>query len=222
LKAEVNKGKKKWVNPISGTCLSTIHYLVNNNLNCGDNVESQALQQRKRARINQLSLWLLPKSVFIESSINGSSEEIQSSTSSVQQVPEFGKHIYKKGEVRVNIQSVFDGAFSSIKIKTVSKQVGYVHQRELKLWEARGKHFCRGNQKDVISGYTPMNPSCNVTLKDDSTWYYKKMGETAALVWYNLSKGADAQWRKRWFHHLLGHESLVLLCCRVHPNKSKL
>jgi hypothetical protein len=31
---------------------------------------------------------LLPKSFFIESSINGSSEEMQSSTSSIKQVPE--------------------------------------------------------------------------------------------------------------------------------------
>jgi hypothetical protein len=58
-------------------------------------------------------------------------------------------------------------------------------------------HFCRRNQKDVVAGYTTTNPSCNVTLKDNSTWYYKKTSATAALVWYNLTQGADAQWRKR-------------------------
>jgi hypothetical protein len=31
------------------------------------------------------------------------------------------------------------------------------------------------------------------------------------LVWYNLTQGVDAQWRKRWFCHLLGYESSVLL-----------
>ena len=36
LKAESNKGKKKkWVNPISARCLSTIHHLVTNYLNDG-------------------------------------------------------------------------------------------------------------------------------------------------------------------------------------------
>jgi hypothetical protein len=56
-----------------------------------------------------------------------------------------------------------------------------------------------------------MNPSCNVTLNDNSTWYYKKTSATMALVWYNLTQGAEAQWRNRWFRHLLGSESSVLL-----------
>jgi hypothetical protein len=102
LKAEANKGKKKWVNPISARCLSIIHHLVSNYLNGGDNVESHNSWPRKRARINPVSL--VPKSVFIQSSINGSSEEIHPSTSSVQQVPDFKKCMYKKGEVRVNLQ----------------------------------------------------------------------------------------------------------------------
>jgi hypothetical protein len=210
LKAEANKGKKKQVNPILANCLSIIHCLVSNYLNGCDNVESHASRSRRRARINPASL--VPNSVFIESSINGSSEEIQSSTSSVKQVPEFKKCRYNKGELIVNLQSVFDGAFSNMKIKTISKQVVDVHQRKIKLWEAWGTHFCRGNQMDVVTSYTPMNPrSCNVTLKDNLTWYYKKTSATMALVWYNLTQGADAQWRKRWFCHLLGSESSVLL-----------
>jgi hypothetical protein len=210
LKAEANKGKKKQVNPILVNCLSIIHHLVSNYLNGGDNVESHASWSRRRARINPVSL--VPNSVFIESSINGSSEEIQSSTSSVKQVPEFEKCRYNKGELIVNLQSVFDGAFPNMKIKTISKQVVDVHQRKIKLWEAWGTHFCRGNQMDVVTSYTPMNPrSCNVTLKDNLTWYYKKTSATMALVWYNLTQGADAQWRKRWFCHLLGSESSVLL-----------
>jgi hypothetical protein len=85
------------------------YFLHNTPAQCDDNVESHALWLRKRARINPASL--VPKSVFIESFINSSNEEIQSSTSSIQQVPEFGKHRYEKGEVKVNLQSVFDGAF---------------------------------------------------------------------------------------------------------------
>jgi hypothetical protein len=154
---------------------------------------------------------LLPKSVFIECSINGSSKELQSSTLSIKQVPEFERCRYNEGKVIVNLQSVFDGAFPNVKIKTISKQVVNAHQRKIKLWEARGTHFCRGNQMDVVASYTPTNPSCSITLKDNLTWYYKKTSATAALVWYNLTKGADAQWRKRWFHHLLGSESSFLL-----------
>jgi hypothetical protein len=74
LKAEAIKGKKKYVNPILARCLSIIHCLVSNYLNGGDNVESHALRPRKRERINPMSL--VPISVFIESSINGSSKEI--------------------------------------------------------------------------------------------------------------------------------------------------
>ena len=103
LKAESNKGKKKkQVDPISARCLSIIHCLVTNYLNAGKNVASHASWPRKRARKNPPSL--LPKSVFVESSINGSSNEIQSSTSSIEQVPEFERCRYNKGEVIVNLQ----------------------------------------------------------------------------------------------------------------------
>jgi hypothetical protein len=77
------------------------------------------LAAKKRERINPASL--VPKSVSIESSINDSSEEIHSSTSSVQQVPEFGKHKYKDCVVIVKLQLVFDGAFPYMKIKTITK-----------------------------------------------------------------------------------------------------
>jgi hypothetical protein len=136
---------------------------------------------------------------------------MQSSTSSIKQVPEFERCRYNKnGEVIVNLQSIFDGAFTNVKIKTISKQVSKAHQRKIKLWEARGTCFFRGYQMDIFAGYTPTNPSCNVTLKDNSTLYYKKTSTIAALLWYNLTQGADAQWRKRWFRHLLGSESSVL------------
>jgi hypothetical protein len=67
-----------------------------------------------------------------------------------------------------------------VKIKTISKQVANVHQRKIKLWEARGTHFFRGYQMDIVTGYTPTNPSCNITLKDNSTLYYKKTSAIAA------------------------------------------
>jgi hypothetical protein len=85
-------------------------------LNDGENVGSHASRPRKRARKDPPSL--LPKSVFIESSINGSSEEMQSSTSSVKQLPEFERCTYNEnGEVIVNLESVFDGTFANMKIQ---------------------------------------------------------------------------------------------------------
>ncbi len=129
LKAEANKGKKKWVNPILARCLSIIHHLMSNYLNGGDNVESPTLLWlRKRTRINPA--FLVPKSIFIESSINSSSKEIQSSTSTIKQVPEFEKCRYDKGEVIVDLQSVFDGAFPDMKIKTISKQVFDISKKD--------------------------------------------------------------------------------------------
>jgi hypothetical protein len=114
--------------------------------------------------------------------------------------------------VIVKLQSVFDGAFPNMKIITISKQVVDVHQRKIKLGEAWGMQFCRGNPMDVVSGFILTNPRCNITLKDNSTWYYKKSRATgASLVWYKLNQGADAQWRNRWFHHILCSESPVLL-----------
>jgi hypothetical protein len=197
LKAESNKGKKKKrVNPISARCSSIIHHLVTNYLNDGKSVGSDASQPRKRAQKNPPSL--LPKSVFIESSIKGSSEEMQSSTSSIKQVPEFERCRYNKnGELIVNLQSIFDGAFANVKIKTISKQVVDAHQRKIELWEARGMHFFRGYQMDIFAGYTPTIPSCNITLKDNSTLYFRKTSTITALLWYNLTHGADAHWRNR-------------------------
>jgi hypothetical protein len=80
---------------------------------------------------------------------------MQSSTS-IKQIPEFERCRYNKnGEVIVNLQSVFDGAFANMKIKTISKQVVDAHQRKIKLWEARGTHFFRRYQMDIDTGYTP-------------------------------------------------------------------
>jgi hypothetical protein len=96
-----------------------------------------------------------------------------------------------------------------MKIKTVSKQVVNVHQKRIKLWETWGTQFFRENLMDIISGSPLMNPSCNVILRDNLTWYCKKTGATMALVWYYLTQGADAQWRKRCFCHLLSHDMII-------------
>jgi hypothetical protein len=121
LKAESNKGKKR-VNPITARCLFIIHCLITNYLNDVKIVGSHATQPSKRARKDPPSL--LPKSVFIELSINGSSEEMQSYTSSIKQLPEFERCTYNKnGEVIVNLQSVFDGA-DNFRMNTRSGRYG--------------------------------------------------------------------------------------------------
>jgi hypothetical protein len=130
-------------------------------LNDGKIVGSHASRPSKRAWKDPQSL--LPKSVFIESSINGSSEEMQSYTLSVKQLPEFERCTYNKnGEVIVILQSVFVGVFAIVKIKTISKQLVYAHKRKIKLWEATGMHFIRGYEMDIVAGYTPMNLICPV------------------------------------------------------------
>jgi hypothetical protein len=48
-------------------------------------------------------------------------------------------------------------------------------KRKIKLWEAHCMHFCMGKLTDIVASYTPTNPSCNVTLKDNLTWYYKRL-----------------------------------------------
>jgi hypothetical protein len=113
---------------------------------------------------------------------------MQSYTSSVKQLPEFERCTYNEnGEVIINLQSVFDGAFANVKIKTISKQVVDAHKRKIKLWEAMGMCFFRGYQMDIVAGYTPTNPRCNITLKDNSTLYYKKTSTIMALLWYNVT-----------------------------------
>ena len=136
LKVEANKGRSKCVNPTMVRCMQIINHLVRNYLNSGDNVECYDSWPRKRVRMNNASL--VPKTVFIESSINSSSEEIPSFTSSVLQVPEFGEHKCKDSVVIVKLWSVFDGAFLDVKIKTKSAQVVDGHQRMMKVWEAWG------------------------------------------------------------------------------------
>jgi hypothetical protein len=98
---------------------------------------------------------LLPKSVFIESSINGSSEEMQSYTSSIKQLPEFNKCTYNEnGEVIVKLQSVFDGPFTNVQIETISKQAVDAHQKRL-ISGKQGVHISAGDIKWTLLLATP-------------------------------------------------------------------
>jgi hypothetical protein len=56
-------------------------------------------------------------------------------------------------------------------------------------------------------------------MDDHSMWYYNKNGAITMLMWYNLTAMADTHWRKRWFRHLLGDESEVLLRRSMFPEE---
>jgi hypothetical protein len=62
-------------------------------------------------------------------------------------------------------------------------------------------------------------PKRNLTMDDHSMWYYNKNGAITMLMWYNLTAMANTHWRKRWFCHLLGDESEVLLRRSMFPEE---
>jgi hypothetical protein len=74
-------------------------------------------------------------------------------------------------------------------------------------------------QTKLFPGYTPTMPKSNLMMDDHSMWYYNKNGTITVLMWYNLTTMADTHWRKRWFRHLLGDESEVLLRRSMFPKE---
>jgi hypothetical protein len=64
-----------------------------------------------------------------------------------------------------------------------------------------------------------MMPKSNLTMDDHSMWYYNKNCAITVLMWYNLTAKPNTHWRKRWFHHLLGDESEVLLRRSMFPEE---
>jgi hypothetical protein len=76
-------------------------------------LESATLRPSKKARVgNGL---LVPKSVFIESSITSSMDDTPSLNASIKQPTEFGQHTLKKGMVLIHLKSIFDTAIPNVK-----------------------------------------------------------------------------------------------------------
>jgi hypothetical protein len=158
---------------------------------------------------------LVPKSVFIKTSINSSIDNTSSFNDSfndsIKELMEFGQRTLKSGQVLIDLRSVFDTAFPNVKIKAIDRVILGRNKKQIKVWQATAIRVNRGEQMMLLAGYSPTMPRSNLSLEDHSTWYYKKMVAITALMWYNLTAKADTHWRKRWFLHLLGGESEVLL-----------
>jgi hypothetical protein len=70
-------------------------------LNDVDGLESHALCPSKKARIGKGSL--VPKSVFIESSIDSSIDYTFSFNASIKELTDFGQRTLKNGEVMIHL-----------------------------------------------------------------------------------------------------------------------
>jgi hypothetical protein len=80
----------------------------------------------------------------------------------------------------------------------------------------------QGRKNDALSRPHVNNAKEYLTLEDHSTWYYKKAVAVGALMWYNLTTEANTHWRNRWFPHLLGNESEVLIRRSKFPKEDAL
>ena len=218
----LDKVNQKESNPISQGTLRIYNRIISEYLNGVDSLESHSLRPSKKARLGKGLL--VPKSVFIESSIDSSSIDNTSSfndsfNDSIKEVTEFGQRTLKNGQVLIDLKSVFETAFPNVKVKAIERVIVGRNKKQIKVWQATAVRVNRGEQMTLLPGYSPTMPKSNLTLEDHSTWYYKKTVAITALMWYNLTAKADTHWRKRWFVHLLGGESEVLLRRSLFPEE---
>ena len=213
----LDKVNQKESNSLSHGCLQIFNRIISDYLNGVDGLESHAPRPSKKARLGKGSL--VPKSVFIESSIDSSIDDTPSFNDSIKELTEFGKRTLKNGEVLIDLKSVFATAFPNVKIKAIERVILGRNKKQMKVWQATAVQVHRGEQMMLLPGYSPTMPKSNLTLEDHSTWYYKKAGAITALMWYNLTTKTDTHWRKRWYLHLLGDESEVLLRRSMFPEE---
>ena len=197
--------------PISKECLQIFNRLISDYLNGTGELESFAARPAKKARVLGLGA-LVPKSVFIESSIDSSIDDTASlNTPAIKEITEFGKRTLIKGEVSIDLKAIFDTAFPNVKIKPIDRVLRGVDCKPIKIWQATGTRVKGGERMNLYPGHTPTMPTNHLTLDDHSSWYYTKSAAIVAFMWYNLTAKANTHWKKRWFRHLLGDESEVLL-----------
>lgn len=197
--------------PISKECLQIFNRLISEYLNGTGELESFAARPAKKARVLGVGA-LVPKSVFIESSIGSSIDDTASlNTPAIKEITEFGKRTLIKGEVSINLKAIFDTAFPNVKIKPIDRVLRGVDCKPIKIWQATGTRVKGGERMNLYPGHTPTMPKNHLTLDDHSTWYYTKSAAVVSFMWYNLTAKANTHWKKRWFRHLLGDESEVLL-----------
>jgi hypothetical protein len=90
------------------------------------------------------------------------------------------------------------------------------------IWQATRTRVNRGEKMMLYPGHMPTMPKSYLTLEDHSTWYYNKAMVVGAFMWYNLTTEANTHWRNRWFRHLLGNESEVLIRRSKFPKEDAL
>ena len=205
----LDKVNQKESYPVSQECLQIFNCLISEYLNGVGELESYAIRPTKKARVGKGSL--VPKSVFIESSINSSIDDTASFNASIKELPEFGQRTLKNGDILIDLKSIFDTAFPNVKIRPISRVIRGGNKKPIKIWQATGTRVNRGEKMMLYPGHTPTMPKSYLTLEDHSTWYYNKAMAVGALMWYNLTTEANTDWRNRWFRHLLGNESEVSL-----------
>jgi hypothetical protein len=165
---------------------------------------------------------LVPKSVFIESSIHSSIDDTASFNASIKELLEFRQRTLKNGDILINLKSIFDTAFPNVKIRPISRVIRGGNKKPIKVWQATGTRVNRGEKMMLYPGHMPTMPKSYLTLKDHSTWYYNKAMAVGALMWYNLTTEANTDWMNRWFCHLLGNESEVSLRRSSFPKEDAL
>jgi hypothetical protein len=216
----LDKVNQKESYTISQECLRIFNCLISEYLNGVGELESYAIHPTKKARVGKGSL--VPKSVFIESSIHSSNDDTASFNASIKELPEFRQRTSKIGYIVIDLQSIFDTAFPNVKIRPISRVIRGGNKKTIKIWQATGTRVNRGEKMMLYPGHMPMMPKSYLTLKDHSTWYYNKAMAVKALMWYNLTTEANTDWRNRRFHHLLGSESEVSLRRSKFPEEDAL
>jgi hypothetical protein len=91
----------------------------------------------------------------------------------------------------IDLRSVFDTAFSNVKIKAIDRVILGRNKKQIKVWQAATIQVNRGEQMMLLLGYSPTMLKSNLSLDGHSTRYYKKMVTITALMWYNLTAKAN-------------------------------
>jgi hypothetical protein len=125
--------------PVSQECLQIFNCLISEYLNGVGELESYAVRPTKKARVGKGSL--VPKSVFIESSIHSSMDDTASSNASITELLEFGQRTLKNGYILIDLKSIFDTAFPNVKIRPISRVIRGVTKNQLRFGRQQGQEL---------------------------------------------------------------------------------
>jgi hypothetical protein len=135
----LDKVNQKESYPVSQECLQIFNCLISEYLNGVGELESYAVRPTKKARVGKGSL--VPKSVFIESSIHSSMDDTASSNASITELLEFGQRTLKNGYILIDLKSIFDTAFPNVKIRPISRVIRGVTKNQLRFGRQQGQEL---------------------------------------------------------------------------------